>query len=55
MWLLDMMLVSLVGGVILGVGWRIFDEWRDRAKEEARLEAERNPKFTFEEVRNPEE
>jgi hypothetical protein len=37
MWLLEFMLVSLVGGTILGVSWRLFDEWRDRAKEEARL------------------
>jgi hypothetical protein len=35
MWLLEMLLLSLVGGTILGVGWRIFDEWRERSKNEA--------------------
>jgi hypothetical protein len=31
MWLLEFMLLSLVGGTILGVGWRLFDDWRERA------------------------
>ena len=32
MWLLEFMLLSLVGGTILGVGWRLFDDWRERNK-----------------------
>ena len=39
MWMLELMLLSLVGGTILGVGWRLFDDWRDRAEEEARVAA----------------
>lgn len=32
MWLLELCLLSLVGGTILGVGWRILDEWRERSE-----------------------
>lgn len=35
MWLAEAMLISLVGGVILGVGWRMFDDWRERSQAEA--------------------
>lgn len=33
--LLEFLLISLVGGTILGVSWRLFDDWRERAKAEA--------------------
>lgn len=39
MWLVEAMLLSLVGGTILGVGWRAFDEWRERSQAEAAREA----------------
>ncbi len=32
MWLVEMLLLSLVGGTILGVSWRLFDEWRERSE-----------------------
>lgn len=35
MWLVELLLLSLVGGTLLGVGWRLFDDWRERAKKEA--------------------
>lgn len=35
MWLVEAMLLSLVGGTILGVGWRMFDDWRERSQAEA--------------------
>ena len=34
MWLVELMLLSLVGGTILGVGWRLVDDWRDRTESE---------------------
>jgi hypothetical protein len=39
MWLLELMLLSLVGGTILGVGWRIVDDWRERSQAEAARKA----------------
>ncbi len=33
------MLLSLVGGVILGVAWRVIDDWRERSQAEAALQA----------------
>jgi len=35
MWLLEAMLLSLVGGTILGVSWRLIDDWRERSQAEA--------------------
>lgn len=35
MWIVEMLLLSLVGGTMLGVGWRLFDEWRERSNKEA--------------------
>lgn len=32
MWMVEFILLSLVGGTILGVGWRAFDEWREKNK-----------------------
>ena len=34
MWLVEMMLLSLVGGTILGVSWRLFDDYRERTEAE---------------------
>jgi hypothetical protein len=34
MWLVEMLLLSLVGGTMLGVGWRLFDDWRERTENE---------------------
>lgn len=34
MWMLEMLLLSLVGGTLLGIGWRIFDEWREKNSKE---------------------
>lgn len=31
MWIIEMLLLSLVGGTMLSVGWRLFDEWRERS------------------------
>lgn len=39
MWLVELMLLSLVGGTILGVGWRIVDDWRERNQAEAARKA----------------
>jgi len=30
MWMVEFLLLSLVGGTILGVSWRLFDEWREK-------------------------
>lgn len=35
MWLVELLLISLVGGTILGVAWRAIDEYRERAEREA--------------------
>jgi hypothetical protein len=32
MWLVELMLLSLVGGTILGVSWRLIDDYRDRTE-----------------------
>jgi hypothetical protein len=32
MWMVELLLLSLVGGTILGVGWRLFDEWREKSE-----------------------
>jgi len=34
MWLVEMLLISLVGGTILGVGWRLVDDWWEKRQEE---------------------
>ena len=34
MWLVEMLLLSLVGGTILGVGWRLVDDWREKNEAE---------------------
>jgi hypothetical protein len=39
MWLVEAMLISLVGGTILGIGMRVYDEWREKATAEALSEA----------------
>lgn len=39
MWLVEMLLLSLVGGTMLGVGWRLFDEWRERSNKEVAQQA----------------
>lgn len=39
MWLVELLLLSLVGGTILGVSWRIIDEWRERAQADAAKQA----------------
>lgn len=31
MWIVELLLLSLVGGTMLGVGWRLFDDWRERS------------------------
>ncbi len=38
MWFVWAMLMSLVGGTILGIGMRAWDEWRERADAEAAKE-----------------
>jgi len=30
MWLLELVLISLVGGAVLGVGWRLGEDWWDK-------------------------
>ena len=35
MWLVELVLLSVVLGIPLGIGMRMFDEWRERAKAEA--------------------
>ena len=34
MWIVELLLLSLVGGTMLGVGLRLFDEWRERSNRE---------------------
>ena len=36
MWLVQLMLISLVAGTILGLGWHMVDKWRARAEREHR-------------------
>lgn len=35
MWLVELMLISLVLGTILGVCWRLFDDWREKQEVKA--------------------
>jgi hypothetical protein len=35
MWLVELMLLSLVAGTILGVCWRLFDDWREKQEVKA--------------------
>jgi len=35
MLVLEFLLLSLVGGTVLGVSWRMFDEWRERNQRES--------------------
>ena len=35
MWLAEMILFSLVGGTVLGLGLRMWDEWREKVKNRA--------------------
>lgn len=35
MWLFELVLLSLVVGIPLGIGMRIWDEWQEKAKAEA--------------------
>lgn len=30
MWLLELIAISIIGGVIGGLGWRLVDEWSER-------------------------
>ncbi len=30
MWLVELLVISVVGGVALGVGLRMFDNWREK-------------------------
>jgi hypothetical protein len=39
MWLVEMLLLSLVGGTILGVSWRLLDEWREKNGRDAATKA----------------
>lgn len=39
MWMVEFMLLSLVGGTILGVSWRLFDEWREKNERETATKA----------------
>jgi hypothetical protein len=39
MWLVEFMLLSLVGGTILGVSWRLLDEWREKNGRETATKA----------------
>lgn len=32
MWLLELVLLSIVLGIPIGIGLRIFDEWQERSK-----------------------
>jgi hypothetical protein len=34
MWLVEIMLMSLVGGTILGLGMHEFNRWRERVQDE---------------------
>lgn len=36
MWLFELLLISVVGGAILGVGWRLFDDYREKCQAEKR-------------------
>lgn len=35
MWLVELMLISGIGGTILGVGWYMFDRWREQVQIES--------------------
>ena len=39
MWMVEFLLLSLVGGTILGVSWRLFDEWRERNERDTATKA----------------
>lgn len=41
MWLVELMLVSLSGGTVLGVSWYLFDSWREKVQAEAVANAEK--------------
>jgi hypothetical protein len=36
MWLFELLLVSVVGGAILGVGWRLVDDYLEKRQAEKR-------------------
>ena len=45
MWLVELMMVSLIGGSVLGIGWYLIDNWREKMQEEniANTEKANNP------------